>query len=205
MAISDNEIGQILSLTGRGKVPLTGGPAGSLKSPLSETMSFDCAVSANVIATGVMELTSIYLIQGQIVSSINYVSGSTAESGGSHLWFALYDDGRGSATANQLALLSQTTDQTGAAAFAANTNLGLALNSPVVATYTGIYYVAIMCVGTTPTLAGVTRTSTASIQIAGAGTGAVFGGTAGSSLTTTAPNPSGAVTGSVRTNYAYVS
>ena len=204
MAISNAEIASLLALTGRGKVPLTGGPAGSLKSCIAETMPFEHA-SANVtLSSGVMTLAPIYISQNQTITSINFVSNSTAESGGSHLWFALYDDGRGSATASQLYLLAQTQDQTGAAAFAANTNLGLALNIPYITTYTGIYYIAIMCVGTTPTITGQTRASTASIQI-GASGGALMGSTAGSGLTSQAPSPSGTITSSVNTLYAYVS
>jgi len=204
MAISNAELIQILSLTGTGKVPLTGGPAGTLKSTISETMPFEAAVTATQPTTGVMDLTAIYLTIGQTITNINYVSGSTAESGGSNLWYALYDDGRGSATAGQLALLGQTASQTGAAALAANTNLGLSLNTPYITTYTGIYYLAFMCVGTPPTLAGVLRASTAAITIASS-TGAFYSGTAGSALTGSAPNPSGAVTGTARTEYAYVS
>jgi hypothetical protein len=193
-----------LALTGRGKVPLTGGPAGTLKACIAETMSFDYAVSNSSISTGVMTLTPIYLCQGQTITSINYVSCSTAESGGSHLWFALYDDGRGSTTAGQLSLLGQTPDQTAAAAFAANTNLGLALNIPYLTTYTGIYYLAIMCVGTTPSISGLSRSSLASIQI-GSSTGSLLGATAGSGLTSQAPSPSGALTYTLTSLYAYVS
>ena len=194
----------MLQLAGVGKNPLTGGPASSLKPTIAVTMPYEIAAQNVAISSGQMTLTSIYLAANQTVSNINFVSSGTAESGGSHLWFALYDDGRGSTTANQLALLGQTADQTGAAAFAANTNLGLALNSPVITTYTGIYYVAIMCVGTTPTLAGLARFSTATIQT-GTSLGTNLSMNVGSGLTTTAPNPSGGAPYSNATLFAYVS
>jgi hypothetical protein len=205
MSLSSAELGQVLSVSGVGKLPITGGPSSLLKAPIAQTMPFEAAVSAVTLTTAVCSACPIYLPQGVTISNINFVSGSTAESGGSHLWYALYDDGRGSTTANQLALLGQTADQTGAAAFGANTNLGLSLITPYATTYTGYYYVAICCVGTTPTLAGVIRASTAAIQVSAQATGAVYGGTFGSGLTNQAPSPSGAVTATGFTAYAYVS
>lgn len=205
MSISNIEQIQIFEDTGVGKMPLTGGPSTNLKSPIAQTLPFECAVSVITPSTGVMNVTSIYLTAGQTISNINFVSGSTAEGTGTHLLFCLYDDGRSSTTVNQLALLGQTADQTGAAALAANTNLGLALITPYITTYSGIYYVGFICAATTmPTLAGITRGSTASITVASA-TGAFYSGTAGSSLTNQAPNPSGTVTVSAATIYAYVS
>jgi hypothetical protein len=205
MAINSDELVQIFATLGVGKLPFTGGPATLLNSVIAQTMPFEKADGATAPATGVMDLTAIYLPVSKIITNINYISSTTAEATGTHLWFALYDDGRGSTTAGQLALLGQTTDQTGAAAFAANTNLGLSLLTPYTTTYTGIYYIGFLCVATTmPTLCGAIRASTASIQLA-ASAGALLSGTAGSGLTTAAPNPSGAVTISSRTQFAYVS
>lgn len=204
MSLSNAELIQIFEDTGVGKLPLTGGPSGTLKSTISQTMPLEASVSACQPATGVMDLTAIYLTTGQTITNINFVTGSTAAGTPTHTWFALYDDGRGSATSGQLALLGQTADQ-GSGAVAANTNLGLSLITPWTTQYTGIYYVAFMNSGTTvPTLSGVIRASSASIALAAAA-GALYSGTAGSSLTATAPSPSGAVTVSTRTEYAYVS
>jgi len=192
-------------MMGAGKMPVTGGPSGALRAAIGQTLPLETFTgnSSLSISTGVMSLSPIFLVAGQVITNINFIS-TTAESGGSHLWFAIYDDGRGSATAGQLALLGQTLDQTGAAAFPATTNLGLSLMVPFTTTYSGFYYLAIMCVGTTPVLRGTLLASTASIQI-GSTTGAFIGGTAGSSLTNMAPNPSGAVSMSRQIIYAYVS
>jgi len=205
MSIGNNEIAQIISILGTGKLPMTGGPAGTLKPVIAQTMPYEKTTGTPTASTGVMDLSAIYLPIGATITSINYINNTTAEATGTHLWFALYDDGRGSSTAGQLACLGQTPDQTGAAAFGASVNLGLSLISPVTTTYSGIYYVAFMCAaGTLPNLTGITRASTASIQLA-ASAGALLSGTAGSGLTTTAPNPSGAITASNRTQYAYLS
>ena len=202
MSISNAELIQIYQMTGLGVMPITGGPAGGLVPPIAQTIPFAAFNTVVAASTGVMSLTAIHIPAGQTISNINFLSGSTAESGGSHLWFALYDDGRNSTTASQLALLRQTPDQTGAAAFGATTNLGLTLTSPYTTTYSGIYYIAFMCVGTLPTLVASTHQVT-TFRITPGGTTMSF--TAGSALTNAAPNPCGAITGNANMFYAYVS
>lgn len=205
MAISNAETAKILQVIGCGKSPVTGGPATQLLSTISETMPYELTQSAVSPTSGIMSLFPIHLNINKKISNINFVS-VAAESGGSHLWFALYDDGRSVSSSNsQLGLLSQTADQTGAAAFGANTNLGLSLLWPYVTTYDGIYYVGIMYVGSSLTLAGQSgRASTAAITLA-ANTGTFSSGTAGSGLTTNAPDPTGTITIANYTAYAYVS
>lgn len=207
MAISDSELGGLYTLCGMGKIPITGGPSGALRSPIAITVCMDTSGS-NVAtpSTGVMSLTSIFITAGQTITNINYQSGFlSSESGGSHLWYALYDDGRGSSTAGQLALLGQTADQTGAATLAANTNLGLSLILPYRTTYSGLYYVGFMCVATgMPNLVTKNLGSSLAIQI-GNSAGAFISGTAGSGLLNLAPNPSGAITATTNMNFAYVS
>jgi len=202
MSISNAELVQIFSLVGV-KLPLTGGPAGTLKSAIAQTMPYDfCGTVTPTQAN--MILTPIYVTQGQVITSINMVTVGAATTP-THTWWALYDDGRGSSTANQLALLGQSADQA-AGAIGANTNLGLALLSPYTTTYTGIYYVAWYNSGTTaPTMAGFAITSTASIQIAGAATGALYRGTIAVTATAAAPNPSGAVSAGTIGIFAYIS
>ena len=198
MAISDDELTQIFSLTGIGKVPAA--------AVIAQTIPLDkSANGAFTPSTGVMELYSIYIPVNCTIKNITFVNGGTPESSGTHLWYALYDDGRGSTTAGQLALLMQTGDQTGSAAMGAQATFTLALQAPWITKYTGIYYVAFMCVATqVPNLAGNIRSSGCPIQLAPSA-GAFFSGTAGSGLTTSAPNPSGAVTFSTKSGYAYVS
>jgi len=201
MSLSNTEYGQVLQWTG--KLPLYGGA--SFRTPIGMTASYECSVSQCQPATGVMDLTAIFLTQGQTIAGINYVSGTTAASGPTHLWFALYDDGRGSTTAGQLALLGQTSDN-GSVAVPANTWLALGLVSPWVTQYTGIYYVAFLqTVSTTmSTLAGVIRGTTASIQLSSNCANSFHSMTAGSGLTNLAPSPSGALTISTRSEFVYV-
>ena len=202
--LSNVEFGKFLQVSGLGKMPAFGGPAASLKPSIAQTVPYETTSQQNTsVTSGVMELTPIMLTSGIWISNINFVSGTQAESGGTHLWFALYDDGRSSTVSGQLGLLGQTADQTGATAFGANTNLGLALSYPILTTYTGIYYVALMCAASqTPGLASMTIAG--SLTTASA-SGSYFGGTAGTSLTTSAPDPSGAIAAVSRMNYAYVS
>ena len=207
MALGNQEFNQLLQQMGGGKIPVTGGPATALKSPIAQTVPFEVCNTAGTLSSGVMSLSPIFITANQTITSINFVSCAAAESGGTHLWFALYDDGRGSSVAGQLGLLAQTPDQTGAAVFPANSSLGLALQIPFITQYSGIYYIAIMCVATQrPNLAAIGSATSASIQIA-TSTGAIYGAIAGSGLTTTAPSPSGAVSssGSIMTTYGYVS
>jgi len=202
MSISNAEVIRLYGLLGIGKIPSLGGPA-SLQTPsIAQTHPLETLTGTQTPLSTRMYLSSIYINTNQTIRNINYIS-SGAESGGSHLWFALYDDGRSSTVSGQLGLLGQTADQTGATAFGANTNLGLALSYPILTTYTGIYYVALMCAASqTPGLASMTIAG--SLTTASA-SGSYFGGTAGTSLTTSAPDPSGAIAAVSRMNYAYVS
>ena len=144
-----------------------------------------------------LTLTGIWLPAGGVVSGITFVSGSTAESGGSHLWYALY---KGDAS---LALLGQTGDSIAAAAFAANTALRLALGGPVTLPYSGLYYLGFCCVGTVPTLLNVTA-QTAYITGGAAGMTPIVAATSTGSLTSAAPNPAGALTAITQCLYAFV-
>jgi hypothetical protein len=204
MSISNAEILQIYSLTGLGKSPVNLG-ATIGKNPIAQTMPVEATVSTVTPATGVMDLTAIYLVAGQTISSIAFLTVGAA-TGPTHWWFALYDDGRGSSTAGQLALLGQTPDQV-AGALGANTAIPLSLITPWITQYTGIYYIAfLLTVSTTmATLAGLTKVSTAGIQLSLNCANSFHSLTAGSGLTNAAPNPSGALTISTRTEYGVVS
>ena len=186
-------------------MPRTGGPAGALLSPISQTTPLASCNQATVVVTSQLYLCAVYIAINQVITNINFLSGSQAEASGTHLWFALYDDGRGSSSAGQLALLRQTPDQTGSGAFTANTNLGLALISPYTTTYSGIYYVGFYCVATTmPSILNSLKQSTASFQYA-ASTGAINGGTAVPGVTGLAPNLTGAISVNANCLYAYLS
>lgn len=204
--ISGKDEVALYGMMGAGKMPFTGGPSGSLRATIGQTLPFETyqGNSSLSLTSGQMSLAPIFLLAGQTINNINFMS-TSAEATGTHLWFAIYDDGRGSTTSGQLALLGQTNDQTGAAAFGSNTNLGLSLMNPCTTTYSGYYYIAIMCTATTPPgIRGTQLISSASIQI-GSTSAALIGLTAGSGLTNMAPNPSGAVSFIRQILYAYVS
>lgn len=145
------------------------------------------ATGANNIAltSGTLKMAAIWLPEGLSVASVNFVSGGTAltRGTGSHSWGALFD--------SSLALLRQSTDDT-ASAWANNAAKAFALSSAFVTTYTGMHFLGLLVVagsgGTQPNLSGVTQ---------GAGIAGVAPAMAGNSttgLTTTAPNPAGAIT-----------
>lgn len=125
------------------------------------------------LATGVMTSVPIYLNEGDLISSLTFISGATAAGTPTAYWFALYS-GAG-------ALLAQTADQT-STAWAADTAKTLALATAQRITKSGIYYAAINVTATTPpTLIG---TAGAKPVLTGEGN---LSQTSGSSLTTTAP------------------
>lgn len=100
--------------------------------------------SGNVaLATGVMTSVPIYLVGGDLVTNLSFVSGATAAGTPTNYWFALYD--------NQTtpALIAQSADQL-TAAWAANTVKTLALSTAYRVPKTGIYYAACMVTATTP-------------------------------------------------------
>lgn len=140
------------------------------------------ATDGNVAAltTQVMTSVALYLEAGDTVTSLTFVSGTTAAGTPTNWWFALYS------SAATPALLAQTADQT-STAWAANTAKTVALASPYKVTATGIYYAAVMVKATTPpTLAG--RTLHNAVEAGAIVTGqAVLAQTSGTGLTTTAP------------------
>lgn len=124
-------------------------------------------------ATGVMLSTPIYLVEGDLVTNLTFISGATAAATPTNYWFALYSPAG--------ALLGQTADQT-STAWAADTVKTLALASPVRATKSGLYYAAFAMAGATiPTLVG---TGTAKGVLTGEGN---LAQTSGTGLTATAP------------------
>ncbi len=166
-----------------------------------------CTGTVSAPATGVLNLTAIWLPGGSLVSGITFVSGSTAESGGSHLWFALYKPGSVSTfNGTVLSLMGQSADSTGAADFAANTALRLALTTAQRIPSSGLYYLGVCVVGTGMTLVNATLAANGGINGAGniAGMTPVLGATADGSLTTTAPATTTSLTPIVQQFYAMV-
>lgn len=193
MSLTPAEEARISMISG-GMLPVGGATA---TTPFAQTFDRRFALSTVFAPTsGTLTLTGIWLPAGSVVTGITFVSGSTAESGGSHLWYALYKA--------DLTFMAQATDNTGAAAFAANTAFRMALTAAQTCPYTGLYYLGFMCQATQmPTLLNVTA---ASVNANGNITGMtpIVAATSTGSLTTTAPSPAGALTTITQALYAFV-
>ena len=150
-----------------------------------------CTNSSN-LTSGRLALAAIALRRGMTVTNISFMSATTALSGGENQWFALYNS---SGT-----LLGQCADVT-TEAWAANEIKTLALASPVVTAYSGLYYLGIMVKASSavPTLAAI------AVSALTTGRTPKLCALADSSLTATAPATLGTLSNSVAYPYAYVS
>ena len=149
--------------------------------------------------SGTLYLTAIWLPAGTVVNGITFVSSSTGETGGTHLWYAFYKQ--------DLTLMAQATDNTGATAFAANTAFRMALTAAQTCPYTGLYYLGFMCAqsaGGTPTLLNIVLPTNANAVGAITGMTPILAATSSTALAASAPNPAGALTAIVNCLYAYI-
>lgn len=103
--------------------------------------------SANLsLVSGQMQVTAIPLVKGQVITTITFVTGTTAAGTPTNQWFALYDPSR--------ALVGITADDT-TTGWATNSEKTLTLSTPYTVANDGVYYVALMIAATTtPTIAG---------------------------------------------------
>ncbi len=177
----------------RGALPL---PIGTSGVPQFQTFDRRLATSTVFAPTsGTLTLTAIMLPAGFTVTGITFVSGSTAESGGTHLWYALYKA--------DLTLMAQSADDTGGTSFGANTAFRKALATAQVCPYSGMYYLGFMGVATNPTLLNVAA-ATANANGSITGMTPILAATSSAAQTTTAPNPAGALTAIANALYAFV-
>lgn len=157
---------------------LDGQPARSFRPTLPHRSQ---ATSDGITLTsGVMHSTAVVLYAGDSINRVTFRTGSTGTTTPANYWVALYD------TSATPALLAQSADQT-TAALAANTTATISLQSTVVISTTGVYYVSFMMnAATPPTLNGAVMASAA---VAGniAGNMVVLAQTSGAALTSTAP------------------
>jgi hypothetical protein len=172
---------------------------GAATLPQQQTFDRRMATSAVFAPTsGTLTLTAINLSGGQVINGITFVSGSTAESGGTHLWYALYRA--------DLVLMGQSTDDTGATSFGANTAFRKALTAAQTCPYTGLYYLGFMCAmsaGGVPTLLNVTA-SVANGNGSITGMTPILAATSSTGQAGSAPNPAGALTAITQCLYAFV-
>ncbi len=154
-------------------------PTGALFQNFDRQLAGNTAIAPT---SGTMRLVSIWLPAGTLVTSATFCAGTTAMSGGTHGWAALYD--------SSLALVgSQSANDTGIT-WAANAAKTFTFGSTYTTTYTGLYYVGLLMVASTmPTMCGQT------IGIGISGMAPAMGGNSTTSLTTTAPNPAAAISG----------
>lgn len=150
------------------------------------------------LTTQVMLSVAIVLQKDDLVTSLTFRSGGTAANTPTNWWFALYS------SAATPALLSQTADQE-SAAWAADLEQTVALETPQRITEAGVYYASIMMKATAPiSLAGI------ALDHAELSTGIVTGQkllacTSGSGLTDTAPATIAAPTAVVNIPYVVAS
>lgn len=162
---------------------------------LYETVSrYTRMESLAVLAQGRLQLFGIDLPVGITVTSITFMSATTALSVGVNQWFGLFS--------NAYVPLRLTADDT-STAWAADSEKTLALTSPFVTTYPGIHYLGISVVATTrPSLAGWSMLPVTIATLA-----PVLGGNSSTGLTNPAscPNPVTTPTQNGGLVYAYVS
>ena len=187
MSTSSLEDANALAMAASGAQTLVSTAAGI---PPVAFQSFDRRLAISTAwapTSGTLTMTGIWLAQGQTINAITFMSGAQAEATGTHLWFAIY-------RADTLALLAQSTDNTGAAAFGASLSLRQALTAPVVLPYTGLYYLGVnVTASTVPTLLNITSGVVTNLG-AVASTAPILAATSTASLTAAAPNPAGALT-----------
>ena len=170
-------------------------PTGALAQTASRTA---VALATHTLTSGTLRLVGIFLPSSLLVTSISFLSGTTALAAGTNQLFGIFDDAAGSSSGVARALLRGTADD-GAAAWAASTVKTLALTTPYSTPRAGMFYLGVLVVaGTTPTLAGTTG------QAAVYGLAPVLAG-ASTAAITALPDPAGAPTAATIIAYAYVS
>lgn len=147
--------------------------------------------NASVLTSGRLYLVAIPIVSDETLTSATFISGTTALSGGTNQWFALYDSSRN--------LLRQTSDD-GATAWAGTSTKTLNFSSTFTTTYSGLYYLGLMVAATTvPSLLRVNS------QADVAALPPILAGNSTTGLTSTAPDPAAAIIASANLPYAYVS
>lgn len=170
--------------------------------PYRESMAREAIqLGTLAITTGVMQMAAIELYEGDIVTNLTFVAGTTSMVIGTnndgHLWFALYTIAG--------VFLSQSADQGGAVTWGQKTTKTLALGTPQTISASGVYLAAVMiAIGTggsptLPTFYGAAPGSEmANVLLTGQ---TQLAATNGTGLTTTAP--AGPITPVVAGNMLY--
>lgn len=163
--------------------------------------TFDRRTITSVTATaasGVKNMTAIFLPANTIVNNLNMVTGTTAAITPTHQWMGLYDNTRKLLAISADGLTAAMAASTALVYPIANTAAGAATS--FVTTYSGLYYIGVVVVaGTQPTWAGVTGTAANNTQPP------IVAGTSDTGLTVpeTFPTTAGVITPTAQSIYAY--
>lgn len=163
---------------------------------IAETIPRELCMEVNTAipnASGTLFLQGINLVSGQLVSSISIMSATTAANTPTNWFFALYDVNR--------VLRAVSANQT-TTAWAANTMKTLAMTTPYRIPTSGVYYIGLMM---TATATITTKGNTARTASQLAALTPPTQGTSTGSLTTSMPDPAGAISSSNASIYAAVS
>lgn len=169
---------------------------------IAHTIARRHATQTYVPATGVLQMSAIYLPQGAVVTTINMVTGATGVTANLHVWVALYRQGLAAAAGAPLVLMAQSTDDTGGTQFAANTAITKSLTAAQTCPYSGLYYIGYMQAVTT-TVATICCAAGAASNILDTAA-PMCGATADTGLTATAPTSPITLVTQINNFYAYV-
>lgn len=149
---------------------------------IAETFDRSAAGSSlNAPVSGTLYMAAIPLMAGQICTSLSFASAGIGATVPTNWWMALYD--------RNLALLASTADQL-TAAIGASTVFTLALGTPYTVPVTDSYYFGLMVAATTPPRLIIQTMNSTAISAFNH----ILAATSSTGLTTTPPNPAGALT-----------
>jgi len=159
-------------------------PTGYVAESIPRSMAY--LTNVTVLSSGRLSFVAVYLYAGQVVSTISFISATTAADAPTNQWFALYDLSR-----NKLAVTNDNTST----AWGAFTLRTLTLTSPYTVTTSGLYYVGAMVKATTVPSFYVAAGATAINTLAPIAAGYAATNT-GLTNPASAPNPAAALTAS---------
>ena len=183
MSVSTAELGALWGQAGLGQSP-----------GLAQTIDRRYINNEYTPASGVMQMSGIWLPAEMIIRSVVMITGSGLPLLNTHAWVALYN--------NELELLAQSVDDTATGSFGMNTKVTKTLIPAQKLFYTGPYYIG--WVQTATTLNSLLAAVAFSNSIAG-NDPPVISGTSTTGLTSTAPANAAPLVGQINTFYAYVS
>lgn len=162
---------------------------------LAETYPRMFAGGLPALSSGQTYVTAIPLQKGMTVTNITYITGTGAETGGSHGWCGLLDSAG--------KVLAVSADQTGATVWSPGGHeITIAMGTPYAVTVTGVYYLAVSVTASgMPNLMGINSMSNTSA----AGQSPVLSATGGTNNTPPSVGTTLTLTAQAACLYGYVS